>query len=91
MRAAFSGLAAQYNFDKTASVDKNNLAFESKFELPAPLGEVCIRFANGAVTSCPSSTSQHTVLSMSEVSAAEQEQFATYGNHTAVHHPVLLQ
>jgi len=44
-------LQDEYKFKKAASVNMNGL--EATFTLPAPVGELCLRFSDGRVSRCP--------------------------------------
>jgi len=80
MVSAFS-LKSSYKFDTVASAVASGL--QATFPLPAPIGNICLRFAAGKITQCPTAGSTSAVALISE-SKAEPNLFLNDANRTTV-------
>jgi hypothetical protein len=76
MVSAFS-LQSSYTYTAAASAIASGL--QATFPLPAPVGDICLRFAAGAITQCSTAGSAG-----SAHLKAQQKLFSTNANHTAV-------
>jgi hypothetical protein len=91
MRAVFSSLQPRYEYEQAASAVASGL--QVTFPLPNPVGDLCLRFANGAITRCPTSSgdvpsaaslASESTAELEEEEEAEPKLFATDPNHDAV-------
>jgi len=76
MVSAFS-LQSSYTYTAAASAVASGL--QATFPLPAPVGDICLRFAAGAITQCSTAGSAGAARLK-----AQQKLFSTNANHTAV-------
>lgn len=72
MKSAFS-LNDEYTFNKAASTNTDGL--QATFDMPNPLGSVCLKFSGGKVIQCPTTV---------ESTSTSQMRVVAYASHTAL-------